>query len=310
MAMAISPSSSSSGFPSRLRCLSQPSASTLTELAFSTVFNYRESRLRTSLSLGGGGGVVVVGAELLLQQKQKLRQYSAIMASSDGQVTLPLSHAHAQWTELNEESDFVSLLSPDGYLSICGFGSLLSERSARSTFPDLVNFRVAKLNGFRRVFAHAAPIFFERGIANPETGEISSLSVEPCEGETLIVTVFEIKRSEIPSFIEREQEFRFLAVVPETLDGITFASPGVLCARYGDEEYFRVRLKDVHQVYSGPYPFDNLNAVTDRDMTNPSQTIPSQSFSNNCNGGLFIVSDSLTLVSNLQDHVFALSIEA
>lgn len=43
------------------------------------------------------------------------------------------------------------------------------ERSARSTFPDLINFRIAKLNGFRRVFAHAAPIFFERGIAKPET---------------------------------------------------------------------------------------------------------------------------------------------
>jgi hypothetical protein len=25
------------------------------------------------------------------------------------------------------------------------------------------------LQGFRRVFAHSAPIFFERGIANPET---------------------------------------------------------------------------------------------------------------------------------------------
>ncbi|GLT56119.1 hypothetical protein SLA2020_291900 [Shorea laevis] len=42
--------------------------------------------------------------------------------------------------------------------------------------------RVARLNGFRRVFAHVASIFFEREIANPETKEISSLSVEPCEG--------------------------------------------------------------------------------------------------------------------------------
>ncbi|GAY35808.1 hypothetical protein CUMW_018690 [Citrus unshiu] len=82
---------------------------------------------------------------------------------------------------------------------------------ARSTFPNLINFRVAKLHGFRRVFAHVAPIFFERGIAKPETKEISSLSVEPCEGETLIVTVFEIQKSEIPAFIKREHEFRFLA---------------------------------------------------------------------------------------------------
>ncbi|KAK6122605.1 hypothetical protein DH2020_043662 [Rehmannia glutinosa] len=110
--------------------------------------------------------------------------------------------------ELKIESDFDQIVSPDGLVSICGFGSLLSERSARSTFPDLLNFRVAKLRGFRRVFAHVAPIFFERGIAKPETKEISSLSVEPCEGETLVVTTFEIQRSEIPSFIEREHEFR------------------------------------------------------------------------------------------------------
>lgn len=44
-----------------------------------------------------------------------------------------------------------------------------TERSARSTFPDLINFRMGKLSGFRRVFAHVAPIFFERGIAKPET---------------------------------------------------------------------------------------------------------------------------------------------
>lgn len=102
---------------------------------------------------------------------------------------------------LTSPADFETIVSPDGLISICGFGSLLSgtynqvtflitivvfmfsnflsfgrpiflcepERSARSTFPDLINFRVAKLNGFRRVFAHAAPIFFERGIAKPET---------------------------------------------------------------------------------------------------------------------------------------------
>ncbi|KAL1184228.1 hypothetical protein E1A91_A01G030400v1 [Gossypium mustelinum] len=127
--------------------------------------------------------------------------------------------------QLDDSSDFEKLLSPSGYISICGFGSLLSERSARSTFPNLLNFRVAKLKGFRRVFAHAAPIFFDRGIAKPETKEISSLSVEPCEGETLIVTVFEIQKSEIPAFMERELEFRFLAVLPETLDREPFANP-------------------------------------------------------------------------------------
>jgi hypothetical protein len=35
-----------------------------------------------------------------------------------------------------------------------------------------MNFRVAQLHGFWHVFAHVAPIFFERGIANAETGVI------------------------------------------------------------------------------------------------------------------------------------------
>ncbi|KAJ6889777.1 hypothetical protein NC651_023502 [Populus alba x Populus x berolinensis] len=120
------------------------------------------------------------------------RRLSLIMSSA---ISRPVP------IELRDDSDFRSFLSSSDsdLISVCGFGSLLSERSARSTFPDLLNFRVARLNGFRRVFAHVAPIFFERGIAKPETKEISSLSVEPCEGESLVVTVFEIEKSELDS---------------------------------------------------------------------------------------------------------------
>ncbi|KAG7995951.1 hypothetical protein I3843_01G135800 [Carya illinoinensis] len=155
----------------------------------------------------------------------------------------------ANYSELNDESDFETIVSPDGFISIwLRFPSL---RSARSTFPDLIKFRVARLTGFRRVFAHAAPIFFERGIAKPETKEISSLSVEPCEDETLIVTVFEIQKSEIPAFIERELEFRFLAVQPTTLDGKPLDNLAVLCARSSDEEFFKFDAK-------GDLPFHPL----------------------------------------------------
>lgn len=163
--------------------------------------------------------------------------------------------------ELNEESDFDQIVSSDGLVSVCGFGSLLSEKSARSTFPKLINFRMAKLNGFRRVFAHSAPIFFQRGIAKPETKEISSLSVEPCEGETLIITLFEIQRSEIPSFLEREHEFRFSVVIPETLNGLIYENPAVLCARYSDEEYFRNRCKGSREILFQRYGRYNIHKI-------------------------------------------------
>lgn len=163
--------------------------------------------------------------------------------------------------ELADEQDFDRIVSSDGLITICGFGSLLSERSARSTFPDLINFRVAKLSGFRRVFAHAAPIFFERGIAKPETKEISSSSVEPCEGETLIVTLFEIQRSEIPAFIQREHEFRFLAVIPETLNGLFYINPAVICTRYSDEEYLKNRCKGDKDIFFQRYGRYNIDKI-------------------------------------------------
>ncbi|XP_027359142.1 uncharacterized protein LOC113867836 isoform X2 [Abrus precatorius] len=183
------------------------------------------------------------------------------MSSATLRSSSPTSHQPLAVAELNDESDFEPLLSPDGYISICGFGSLLSERSARSTFPDLANFRIARLNQFRRVFAHVAPVFFERGIAKPETMEISSLSVEPCEGETLVVTVFEIRKSEIPDFMKREVEFRFLAVFPETLDGKPFDSPAVLCARYSDEEFFNIRCKGNKEIYCQQYGRWNIDKI-------------------------------------------------
>ncbi|XP_022760605.1 uncharacterized protein LOC111306883 isoform X1 [Durio zibethinus] len=172
-----------------------------------------------------------------------------------------LAATQPELSQLDDLSDFEKLLSPSGHISICGFGSLLSERSARSTFPNLLNFRVAKLNGFRRLFAHIAPIFFDRCIAKPETKEISSLSVEPCEGETIIVTVFEIQKSEIPAFIERELEFRFLAVLPETVDGEPFANPAVLCARYSDEEFFQIRCKGSRDIYFQHYGRYNIDKI-------------------------------------------------
>ncbi|KAK8965794.1 hypothetical protein KSP40_PGU022416 [Platanthera guangdongensis] len=178
------------------------------------------------------------------------------MAALSSPTAVPRS-----FKELIDDADFESILTPEGYLVICGFGSLLSERSARSTFPNLKNFCVAFLRGFRRVFAHVAPIFYERGIAKEETKEISSLSVEPYDGESLLVTVFEITSSEISSFIERENEFRFLAVIPEALDGTAFTNSAVVCSRYSDEEYFQIRCKGNEDICFQKYGRYNIHKI-------------------------------------------------
>jgi hypothetical protein len=76
-------------------------------------------------------------------------------------------------------------------LPLCSAGS---EKSCRFTFSTVLNFRPGSICGWRRVFGHVAPIFLERGIANVETKEMSSLSVEPAEETVQMrVSVFEVR---------------------------------------------------------------------------------------------------------------------
>ena len=94
-------------------------------------------------------------------------------------------------------------------ITIIGLGSLLSERSARTTFPTLSNFRLGRLAGHRRVFAHSPAIFVQRKIADVPGKQMASLSAEPCEGSSFIVTAFEVPDSGegMEAFREREEEF-------------------------------------------------------------------------------------------------------
>lgn len=133
----------------------------------------------------------------------------------------------------------------DATVTVLGFGSLLSERSSKTTFPDLKNFRLGRVPNYRRVFGHPASIFFQRGIANLETLEMSSLSAEYAgEGSSFVCSVFEVPNKDmmengIPSqaFLEREEEFDIVTVpYVELKDGST-RDEGILCTASTDEDY-------------------------------------------------------------------------
>ena len=137
---------------------------------------------------------------------------------------------------LDRNSNFRELWRPEGeegeaVVGVVGYGSLLSERSALSTFDSVENFRLgigererereerlrpkptddrpgddSTVRGYRRVFKHVAPIFLERGIAIRETMEMASLSVEEgCDEDAIVVSLFDMKASEVPAFISREE---------------------------------------------------------------------------------------------------------
>lgn len=145
-------------------------------------------------------------------------------------------------------------------ITILGFGSLLSERSTKTTFPDATNFRLVIVNGYRRSFAHPAAIFFKRGIADLEKLRFASLSAEECEGASFICTAFEATDIGMDAFREREEEFRlelipFSPLVPEASmqpsangsEGQPASSDdtahtgsaalGLACLRWTDDEY-------------------------------------------------------------------------
>ena len=139
--------------------------------------------------------------------------------------------------------------------TILGFGSLMSEQSARTTFPDLEGFRLVKVEGYRRVFAHAAAIFFEREIANKETKEFSSLSAEPCAGASFVACCFEVDLDETnwATFEAREEEFDLRSVPFAPLDESEAPGEGVLCCRGSDAKYIERWGRELYESKYAPH---------------------------------------------------------
>lgn len=96
--------------------------------------------------------------------------------------------------------------------------------------------------------------------------------------------------------MERELEFRFLAVVPETLDGKPFDFPAVLCARYSDEEFFQVRCKGSKEIYFQHYGRYNINKIWRDDI------LPCRAYLRHCVLAAKNLSDAAH--SNFLEHTF------
>jgi hypothetical protein len=158
----------------------------------------------------------------------------------------------------------------EGWVRIVGFGSLLARSSAERSFPDLRDWRLVRIPRCCRVFGHAAPVFFERGIAAPRPPfEFASLCAEPCkdsdlpmlpnpepalgsaeqfalapaaadaalsEGRYMYATAFCIPPEAMAVFREREPEFAYVAVQPYAADcNERDGQPAIMCGRGSDE---------------------------------------------------------------------------
>lgn len=184
--------------------------------------------------------------------KDKARHNSTSLTAVEGKggretTTTSSSSAEPGGTALYDA------INRDGYMTILGFGSLLSEKSSRLTFPDLKNFRLARVPNYKRVFGHPTGLFFRRGIANMETLEMSSLCVEyEKDYPGIIAAAFEVSTENmmedgVPSqeFLEREEEFNIIQVPYINFEcdrkstAETKFSVGVICTRSTDEAFLK-----------------------------------------------------------------------
>jgi hypothetical protein len=179
-----------------------------------------------------------------------MKAYSLVLPAAAASLKLSPAPPIRQQQAISKVSLFADArdseptITKAGYMTILGFGSLLSKRSSQMTFPDLQNFRLGRVRNFRRVFGHSTSIFHQRGIANKETLEMSSLSAEYEEGQSFICTVFEVPDTDmmedgVPSmaFLEREEEFDIFPVPFEDLSTGMIQENGILCTRSSDQTY-------------------------------------------------------------------------
>ena len=165
--------------------------------------------------------------------------------------------------------------------TIIGIGSLLSERSPRLTFPDLKNFKLARIKDHRRLFQHPAAIFFERGIANKETREFSSLSAEPCAGAGFIAAVFDVPMTEQQrhDFALREEEFELLEVPFYDLSTGAEAGRGLMCHAASDAFYLE---RWGSEVFASKYGAHGLTSIWDEWRKPDSGILPCPVYLRHC----------------------------
>ena len=211
-------------------------------------------------------------------------------------------------------------------ITILGFGSLLSERSSRLTFPDLQNFRLVRVgNHYRRVFAHATAPFFHHGIAQPGWNEIASLSAELVDDSTteegrggFICTAFEVDSKDmmkdgVPSqaFLEREKEFEIVTVSFYDLQTGT-KHDGILCTKSTDEAYLKRWGNEYFEKEYGPYGIQTIwNWDRDSDLKPCAVylrhcTLAAQSMGETCYNSFlddtYLVDRKTTIRSYLEQH--------
>lgn len=92
-------------------------------------------------------------------------------------------------------------------ISLFGYGSLISESSARSTCPNLTNFHHVYAKDVARIFAKVNPQSLKRGEGNLETLELAPVTLVEKKGAITYGCSFDIPDAEWPAIKAREFDY-------------------------------------------------------------------------------------------------------
>ena len=119
-------------------------------------------------------------------------------------------------------------------IKVVGYGSLLSEKSARETIPSLQDFELVTVANYKRVFNKVGIVFFQRHKIGMDDKEISSCSTRPAPGVTMTCSLFSCTEDDFLVLYEREHRFRWINVECLTSDR---TEVGRMCTENDDENY-------------------------------------------------------------------------
>ncbi len=119
-------------------------------------------------------------------------------------------------------------------IQVVGYGSLLSEASARRTAPSLARFRLVRVPGYVRIFNKVSPAWMARHEVRDER-QVAVLAARERAGASFLGTAFAVDEDDFLSLFEREHHYRWVEVACVEEDGS--ATTGRLCAEWTDAEY-------------------------------------------------------------------------
>ena len=165
--------------------------------------------------------------------------------------------------ENTQNYDIPEALRGDGPTTILAYGALLSESSARLTFPHLNNFRLVRVRGYRRVFGHPHLFLIGQNVVNlaDPSLRLASLSAEkvatsdytsPAEEDAagFVVAAFDVELDDEQrkDFMERERAYQFAKIPYYDIDSDYIAIPkgrGVICLAGSNDEELPEALRSV-----------------------------------------------------------------